>query len=169
MITGYDDTEFVSEDLPPVVLERDGYTLSVDGMNGSVALRSGDEVLLSLSPYSDRLYDEVVVDFRARTVTFLHPDSLEILVTFTFEEIEHAEAEVLNGQVGMSQEQLVAFSADGSTWSVENVTEAFGEDAYVNRLYVTDNQVVAVVTKYTNRFSPVPTVPNVVIWTAVIP
>jgi hypothetical protein len=36
-------------------------------------------------------------------------------------------------------------------------------------LYVTDNQVVAVVIEYTNRFTPVPTVPNVVIWTAVIP
>lgn len=169
VITGYDDTEFVSEDLPPVVIERDGYTLSIDGMNGSVALRSGNEVLLSLSPYSDRIYDEVVVDFRARTITFLHPDSLETLVSFTFEEIEHAEAEALNDQVGMTQEQLVAFSADGSTWSLESVAEAFGENAYVERMYVTDNQVVAVVSEYTNRFSSIPTAPNAVIWTAYIP
>jgi hypothetical protein len=126
-------------------------------------------VLLSLSTYSNQVYDEVVVDFRARSITFLHPDSLEALVSFTFEEIEHAETEAFGGQHFMNQEQLVAFTADGSTWSVESVSETFGEDALVERLYVTDNQVVAVVTEYTNRFSPVPTVPNVVIWTAVIP
>jgi hypothetical protein len=169
VITGYDDTEFVVEDLQPVAIERDGYTLTVDGMGGSVVLRSGDEVLVSLSTYSNQVYDEVVVDFRSRSVTFLQPDSLEALVSFTFEEIEHAETEAFGGQHFMNQEQLVAFTADGSKWSVESVTEAFGEDALVERLYVTDNQVVAVVTEYTNRFSPVPTVPNVVIWTAVIP
>jgi hypothetical protein len=169
VISGYDDTDFVAEDLQPAVIERDGYTLTVDGMGGSVALRSGDELLLSLSTYSNQVYDEVVVDFRSRSVTFLHPDSLEALVSFTFEEIEHAETESFGGQHFMNQEQLVAFTGDGSTWSVESVTEAFGEDALVERLYVTDNQVVAVVAEYPNRFSPVPTVPNVVIWTAVIP
>lgn len=169
VIMGYDGAGFVVEDLQPVVIERDGYTLTLDGMGGPVVLRSGDEVLLSLSTYSNQVYDEVVVDFRARSVTFLHPDSLEALVSFTFEEIERAEAEVLGGQVFMNEQQRFAFTADGSTWSVESVTEAFGEDALVERLYVTDNQVVAIVTEYTNRFSPVPTVPNVVIWTAVIP
>ncbi len=97
------------------------------------------------------------------------PDSLEPLVSFTFDEIEHAEAEIFGSHFFMNEEQLVAFSADGSTWSVESVSESFGEDTFVNLLSVTDNQVVAVVTEYTNRFSRVPTVPNVVIWTAVIP
>lgn len=169
VVMGYDDTAFAAEDLEPVVIERDGYTLTVDGMGGAVVLRSGDGVLLSLATYSSQVYDEVVVDFRARSVTFLHPDSLEPLVSFSFDEIERAEAEVLGGQVFMNEQQRVAFTADGSTWSVESVTEAFGEDSLVERLHVTENQVVAVVTEYTNRFSPVPTVPSVVIWTAVIP
>jgi hypothetical protein len=169
VITGYDDAAFTGEDLQPVVIERDGYTLTADGMGGPVVIRSGDEVLLSLSTYSNQVYDEVVVDFGARSVTFLHPDSLEALVSFTFEEIEDAETDAFDGQRLMNEEQLVAFTADGSTWSVESVSEAFGEDTFVDRLYVTDNQVVAVVIEYTNRFTPVPTVPNVVIWTAVIP
>jgi hypothetical protein len=169
VITGYDDTAFTGEDLQPVVIERDGYTLTADGMGGPVVIRSGDEVLLSLSTYSNQVYDEVVVDFGARSVTFLHPDSLEALVSFTFEEIEDAETDAFDGQRLMNEEQLVAFTADGSTWSVESVSEAFGEGTFVDRLYVTDNQVVAVVIEYTNRFTPVPTVPNVVIWTAVIP
>jgi hypothetical protein len=166
---GYDDTAFAAEDLDPVVIERDGYTMTIDGMGGAVVIRSGDEVLLSLSTYSNQVYDEVVVDFRARSLTFLHPDSLEPLVSFSFDEIERAEAEVLGGQVFMNEQQRFAFTADGLTWSLESVFGAFGESAFVNRLYVTDTQVVAVVGEYTNRFSPVPTVPDVVIWTAVIP
>lgn len=169
VITGYDDAGFVVEDPQPVVIERDGYMLTIDGMGGPVVLSSGDDELLRLSTYSNQVNDEVVVDFRRRSVTFLHPDSLEALVSFTFEEIEDAETEAFGGQRFMDLEQLVAFTADGSTWSVESVSETFGEDAFVDRLYVTENQVVAVVTEYTNRFSPVPTVPNVVIWTAVIP
>jgi hypothetical protein len=169
VVMGYDDTAFAAEDLDPVVIERDGYTMTIDGMGGAVVIRSGDEVLLSLSTYSNQVYDEVVVDFRARSLTFLHPDSLEPLVSFSFDEIERAEAEVLGGQVFMNEQQRFAFTADGLTWSLESVFGAFGESAFVNRLYVTDTQVVAVVGEYTNRFSPVPTVPDVVIWTAVIP
>ncbi|MEX2134899.1 MAG: hypothetical protein WEB67_12210, partial [Acidimicrobiia bacterium] len=170
VITGYDDTAFGAEDVEPVVIERDGYTLTVDGMGGGpVVLRSGEDVLLSLNTYSDQAYEEVVVDFRAKSVTFLHPDSLEPLVSFSFEEIERAEAEVLGGQVFMNEQQRFAFTADGLTWTFESVFEAFGENAFVNRLYVTDTQVVAVVAEYTNRFFPNLTAPDVVIWTAVIP
>ncbi|MGF1618684.1 MAG: hypothetical protein ACFCU2_12900, partial [Acidimicrobiia bacterium] len=169
VITGYGDTGFVSEDSQPVAIERDGYTLTIDGMDGPGVLTSGDNALLNLSTYSNQVHDEVVVDFRRRSVTFLHPDSLEALVSFTFEEIADAEAEALGDQHLMNEKQLVAFTADGSTWSVESVSKVFGEDAYVNSLYVTDNQVVAVVTEFTNRFATVPTVLNVVIWTAEIP
>lgn len=169
VITGYDDTEFVGGDLQPAVLEKDGYTLTADRLGGPVVLKEGDDVLLSLVTYSSHIHDEVAVDFRARTVTFLHPDSFEPLVAFTFDEIEQAETDAIGNGQFMLEEQLVAFTADGSTWSVESVSETFGEDAFVNLLTVTDNQVVAVVTHSTNRFGAVPELPTVVIWTAVIP
>lgn len=167
-IAGYEEGEDFIEDLGPVVIERDGYTLTLDG-SGSIVLRSGEDVVLRLSTYSNHLVEEVTVDFRARTVTFLHPDSLEPLVTFTFDEMDQAEVDAFGGQYSVDQQQLVAFTADGSTWSVENVSPTFGENAFVNLLYVTDQQVIAVVSQFPDRFARVPAAPNVVIWTAVIP
>ncbi len=169
VVTGYDETGFVNEVPTPVVIEKDVYTLTIGANDGSVVLRSGVDVLLRLSTYSNQVYQEVMVDFRARTVTFLHPESLDPLVSFTFDEIEQAEAGAHEVGAFMQEEQLVAFTADGKTWTVESVAETFGDDALVETLYVTDNQVIAVVTERSSRFSRVPTAPNVVIWTAVIP
>lgn len=167
-ITGYEQGEDFAVDLQPVVIERDGYTLTIDP-SGPAVLRSGEDVVLRLATYSNQVFDEVTVDFWARTVTFLHPDSLEPLVTFTFEEMEQAEVDTYGGQQTMDLQQLIAYTADGLTWSMENVSPTFGENAFVNLLHVTDNQVIAVVTKFPDRFSRVPAAPNVVIWTAVIP
>lgn len=169
VLTGYDERAFDFEDPGPVVIERDGYELAIDGGSGTVTLGSGEDVLLSLNTYTNQIYEEVVVDFQTRTVTFLHPDSLQPLVSFKFDELEQAEGEVYGSGHVANDEQLIAFSSDGLNWSIEDASEAFGEDVYIPLVYVTDSQVVAVATKYSNRFSRIRTAPEVVIWSAVIP
>lgn len=168
LITGYEPREDFGVDLKPIVIERNGYTLTIDP-SGSTVLRAGEDVVLRLGTYSDKVFDEVAVDFEERTVTFLHPDSLEPLVTFTFEEMERAEVAAYGAEETVDLQQLVAFTADGLTWSMENVSPTFGGNSFVNFLHVTQDQVVAVVTRYTDGVSRVPAVPDVEIWTAVIP
>lgn len=170
LISGFAEREDSYTEPRPLVIERDGFTLTVDWMgSGSMSLTSGEDELLHLFGYSEQAHEEVVVDFTSRKVTFLDPASAEPLVSFTFDEIEQAEADAYQDDVFMQEERILAFSADGVTWSIENLAETFGAAAYVNSIHVTQDQVIAVVTEYEEVYNRVPQAPKVVIWTAVIP
>ena len=173
---GYDefmDMGMEFEEPEPIVLEKDGYTLTADQMRGRLVLTSGDDEVLSLFMHSERVHDEVVADFPAKTLTFLDPDTLEPLVTFTFQEIEEAE-EAAFGAFGEMQEvggeqQVFMFSADGAHWTAHDLGSVFGEDQDVSELLVARDRVVAVVAQYEQNFSGPPVPPRVQLWTALVP
>ncbi len=159
------------EEPGPVVLERDGYTLTVDDMRGLLSVTDGDTELLRISLHSDRVPDEVAVDFAAETMTFLHPDTAEPLMTFTFDELEEAQQAqyaALEGDMGR-QPQVFLFSRDATDWSLEDLAAVF-DNGTVNLLHVMDDGVVAVVPEFDEAaiFGP-PDVPYVRLWTGLVP
>ena len=156
----------------PIVLEKDGYILTVDEMRGRLVLAAGEDEILSLFLHSERIHEEVVADFPNRTMTFLDPDTLEPLVTFTFDEIEAAENAAFGSfqDLEMGREQQVfMFSADGARWSAQDLGGVIGDGQDVSGLVVAGERVVAVVSTFQQTFSGPPRIPSVQIWTALVP
>lgn len=161
---GYD--EFMEFEGPePMVLERDGYTLTIDQERGSIVVADGETTVIRLSMGSERVPDEVVVDLDAETMTFLDPESGEALMTFTFEELEEAEQASFEGM----DRQVFLFSPDGSVWSVQDLADFAGSKGSIDAMFVTDDRVVALVASDRESFAGPPEVPHVKIWTGLVP
>jgi len=118
-MSGYDGPE------NPQVIERDGFTLTMDYSEGfSITLTGPDgEVIHSLTEEDMAASDETGdlegvfrVNPLTDTPTFLDPETGEELVTFTQEDFEsqyEAEEEMYEEP---DQINMVVFSADGATW-----------------------------------------------------
>jgi hypothetical protein len=167
---GYDEGGSFTGDPEPVAIDKGVYTLTVDSSNGSTTLTSGNDILMRLHSFSDQIQDDLEIDFPSETVTFLRPDTGEPLVTFTFDELDQAQADSYGNQsLASDQDQFIAYTSDGETWSIQSVADAFGEDIRIVQVHVTNEQVVVVGARATEAFLRVPTVPDLLTWTAVIP
>lgn len=167
---GYDESmDFGFAGPEPIVLERDGYTLTVDQERGSLIVAEGDTELLRLFLDSERVPEEVITDLEAKTMTFLDPDTGEALATFTFDELEEAEQASFEGMEGGRDRQVFLFSTDGSGWSVQDLSEVAGEGSSVEGLQVMEDRVVATVTEFSESFAGPPSLPRVMIWTGLVP
>ena len=151
------------------MLEKDGYALRVDEMRGSLLLSKGDDEVLRLFLHGEQVHEEVTVDFNARTMTFLDPDTNQAFVTFTFDEIEQAQQEQYEN-MGMGNEQQAFLSSpDGSEWSVQDLDDILGDDQSITVLYVTADRVIAAVSQDSNVMTGPPPAPEVQMWFAPIP
>ncbi len=163
LAVSYDESEMEHQP-EPVAIERDGYTLTFDEMRGELTLASDDEEILDLFIHSEQIHEEIEVDFGARTVTFLDPGTLDPLVSFSFQELEEAQARAFGDEpMGMGEEERVLlFSKDGETWSVQDLDDEFGPDAGNPRFTISEERIVAVVPEEVDRFGENP--PDLTIW-----
>ncbi len=158
---GYAEPRFEREP-EPFVMERDGYTVTLNGMQSLLTLSQGESEVLLVPLQDEQVDDEVDVDFVERTITFLDPATGADLVTFTFDEIETAQA-ATSGAMGPDFEHVLMFSPDGSAWSVQPIE---GRQAEPQRLHVTDDAVVMVTVTDVEPFSRSSPSPMVHIWVA---
>lgn len=162
--------EFMEFEGPePMVLERDGYTLTIDQERGSIVVADGETTLIRLAMGSERVPDELFVDLDAETMTFLDPESGEALMTFTFDEIQEAEESSFEGMGEGMDRQVFLFSPDGSGWSVQDLADFAGTEGSIDALFVADDRVVAIVVERSESFTGPPSLPSVRIWTGLVP
>lgn len=167
---GYDESmDFGFAGPEPIVLERDGYTMTVDLERGSLIVAEGDTEVLRLFLHSERVPEDVTTDLEAKSMTFLDPETGEELVTFTFAELEEAEQASFEGMEGDMDRQVFLFSTDGSDWSAQDLSEVAGEGSSVDRLHVADDRVVVIVAEHSGGFTGPPSLPQVRIWTGLVP
>ncbi len=168
--TGYDES-MGFEEPEPFVLEKDGYALTADEMRSSLVLSEGDTEVLRLFLDSGQVHEEVAVDFPTRTVTFIDPATDDPVVTFTFDELDEAQQASYEGMDESREQRAFLFSRDGSEWSVQDLTDIVGENAFVSELLVRDDQVIAVLAQVPISFAtgPPSIPPTVQIWTAPTP
>lgn len=167
---GYDESmDFDFAGPEPIVLEESGYTLTIDQERGSLIVADGNTEVLRLLMHSEQVHDEIVVDFPARTMTFLDPESGEALMTFTFDELEEAEQASFEGMEEGMDQQVFLFSPDGSAWSVQDVADFTGNEGSIDAMLVADDRVVAIVAEHSAIFPGPPSLPYVRIWTGLVP
>ncbi|HSK07703.1 MAG TPA: hypothetical protein VK990_09310, partial [Acidimicrobiia bacterium] len=160
---GYDPSG-ESFESAPVVLEKDGYTLTKGGISGTLVLERDDSVVLQLSSSSGQVVEGATVDFETEMITFSDPETDRPLVTFTFEEVEQAEMAALGGPE--PERQIVLFTQDGSEWSVQEMGHIVGEDRSVGPLLVTEDGVITTSYAYPNlRWGP-RSAPDIDLWIA---
>lgn len=148
----------------PIVLEKDGYTLTKGSLSDTLVLERDDSVVFQLSSSSGQVVEGVTVDFETETVTFSDPETDRALVTFAFEEVEQAEMAALGGPE--PERQIVLFTQDGSEWSVQEMGRIVGEDRTVGTLLVTEDGVITTTYAYPNvRWGP-PPAPGIDLWLA---
>ncbi|HEX5695622.1 MAG TPA: hypothetical protein VFZ15_04515 [Acidimicrobiia bacterium] len=162
---GYDPSD-QSFEPPPVVLEKDGYTLTRDNTDGTLVLERDDSVVLQLSPHSGQVIEGVTVDFETETITFSDPETDRAHVTFTFEEIEQAETEAY-GAPGR-EPQILFFAQDGLEWSVQEMGRIVGDDRAIGTLLVTERGVIAATYAFPNVPTGSPPAPNIEMWLATL-
>jgi hypothetical protein len=148
----------------PVLLEKDGYTLTVENLRGTLLLERDDSVVLQLSLHSGQVAEGVTVDFETETITFLDPETDQPLVTFTFEEVEQAEMAVY-GVPGRDR-QIVLFTQDGLEWSVQEMGRIVGDDRVIGNLLVTEDGVIATASRYQNLITGPPQAMDIEMWLA---
>ena len=143
-VTGTLDVGFVE----PIVVEKDGYAVSFGDEVSVVDLATG-ETIVTYGP-EEQLADEppagVVEDEGPPwTLTFLHPDTGEELVTVTDADMVEAFGIDSDGDgIVAPPDHVVGWSADDVGWGWQTATEAFDVNGPVE-LAVGERSVVAVV------------------------
>jgi hypothetical protein len=125
----------------PVVIAKDGHTLTVDEASGSLVLDHGVEEH-RWTIHSPSTQDDIAVDLAAETITITHPDSREVLLTLSFEEIDRASALRSATQQTDGAHKAFVFTADGETWAVEDFSKKVGQGRRVTDVDVTESAVL---------------------------
>lgn len=148
----------------PPVLERDGFMLTLDLNQAVMRLDDGESTRSwQLWNYTD-VVESLVVDLNGQTITFLDSTG-DPQVTFTFNEIEAAQTAYVDRHRGEDAVNALAFTKDGTTWSIQDLDEVFGEQANVVDLAVTPFSLVAVVSP-SRQYSLTPGQGELQIWSA---
>ena len=138
--------ESPGQPMPPVVIEKDGFILTVDleAFRVTVTDATG-EVLLE----GDFFDPGTTVVNEDDSITLLHPDSGEALVTVTPEEFEEAQAKAFQ-EAGIDdprsvEPQLTAvlfFSPDGRHWTSVKMEEIIGSVGFPQGIVVGDDALI---------------------------
>jgi hypothetical protein len=136
-----------NEEPKPLVLERNGTTLTLDLDQQSIELDDGESIRSwHLYGWSDNTDSEgLVVDLVGQTVTFLDSAG-QNLVTFGFDELMRAERDYYSSAYGADPAfEALAYTQNAHTWAIQDLDEAFGEDTQVIDLIATPFTLMAAV------------------------
>jgi hypothetical protein len=118
--------------MPPVVIEKDGLTVTIELETGQVVVadQATGTVLFEASLEDE---DTLIIDDQDGSITVVDPDTGESLIAFTFEEFEEAqdkafeEAGFESPEFGEPQlTSVLFFSPDGQRWTSVALEETFG-------------------------------------------
>jgi hypothetical protein len=151
----------------PPSIERDGHTLSLDHRTGRLTLDSAQGAQ-SWSVWTEQSQDGIELDLEKRVVAFLDSNTGEPTVSFSFDELNEMESALYPSSSGGVYHRGFSFSADGANWTMQNMATEIGEDGRVLELEVTDDHVVALVSRDPDWTRPYG-VESFEIWSAVIP
>ena len=134
--------------LPQVVIEKDDLILTADPETNGVTVTdaSTGNVLLDTNLFDP---DFVIIDEDDGSVTFLDPDTGEVLITITSEEFNEAldkamQAAGIDPEFGEEQltTTVIWFSPDGQRWTSIGIEEVFGTDDFPSEVVVGNDAVL---------------------------
>lgn len=149
----------------PTLTVRDT-TLTLDYQRGVVHLDTGDELYTWSIGVAGA--EGIDIDLAARTMTFSTPATGSVIGEFSFDQLFDLETRAHTmGTLGSNQTGL-AFSPDGSAWTIQAMGDEIGYDATIRHIEVTDDLVLALLTRLPERDRPYG-VERFEIWAAPIP
>ena len=127
-------------------------TLTLDYQRGVVHLDTGDELYTwSIGVPGAEGID---IDLATRTMTFSAPDSGATIGEFGFDQLFALESRAHTiGTLGNTRTGLT-FSPDGSEWTIQDLTGEIGPDATISHVEVSEDHVLALVTRLPERDRP---------------
>lgn len=132
---------------PPIVIEKDDRILTfVRGDRITVTDASTGDVLLDAGADDP---DAIRFDEEEGTISIVHPDTGEVLITFAFEEFDDAlaKAQAAAGiDPGSGEEQptttVLWFSPDGQSWTSLGIEDTFGSAEFPNDVVVGNDAMI---------------------------
>lgn len=145
LVTDYSDT---GGPWPPAphTLTRDGYTLTITEEPAMLTIERAGARVLTVPRWTDRVTEGVRVDFGGETAEFLDPETNEVIVVFTFDELDAAEEE-MRAASREDMPQFLAQTIDMRHWSLHDLGDVVdtGGSEYVSDIVVTDDGIVITV------------------------
>lgn len=123
-----------------VVVERDGHIVTMDPLTNTLTVTGGGQDALTVPLWSGEPSDSVQIDFANEVVVFKSPDSAETLLSVDFATLDQAER--LMKTAGVDEEDALMFTEDGSTWTVQALSDEIGPDVVVDRMVVLQDRIV---------------------------
>lgn len=130
----------------PIVLERNGTTLTLDLDNGLIKFDDG-ETIRTMHAYRspDSTPEGVVIDLEERTLAFLDSAGSEV-ASFGFDELQGAEMQYyMSNDPRESAVDALAYLQNGGSWALQDLDQAFGADAQVVDILANPFALMAVV------------------------
>ena len=135
------------QSLPPVVIEKDGLTITVE--LETFRIEVADTATGSLLLETEVFDPDYVVINPDDSITLLHPDTGEALVTVTPEEFEQAQAKAFK-EAGIEEPgfgdheptPMLFFSLDGQDWSSVGIEEIVGSNEFPSGVVVGSDAVI---------------------------
>lgn len=153
----------------PTILERSGFTLTIDLDSGEIRLEGGEfSGTWTTWNVGTDVPGDLDVDLVGRTVTFLDSEG-DDLVAFSFDELDRAEEEYRRAAYPPENvSNALAYTGDGTSWSIQDLDKAFGESVQIMEMAATPFRLVAVVVPTVDLFAS-PAQADLQIWSAPLP
>ncbi len=149
LATGYNYGQLERSEIELVSMEdaQSGYTVSLDGHSGRLLISSGDEQLAEYRLWRAHTPETISVSLENETITFSDADTMEPLVTATFAELDDLQRRFHASEVNQER-RLNAFfySPRGNDWTVQDLDQEFGSNAWPSQLVVMEDRIVVAVT-----------------------
>jgi hypothetical protein len=153
----------------PIVLVRNGFTLTIDLDAGELELEGGGfSGTWAVGDIGSTAPDDLDIDFVEQTVTFLDSQG-DDLVAFSFDELDRAEEEYRRAAYPPENvSNALAYTGDGTSWSIQDLDKALGESVQVMEMAATPFRLVAVVVPTVDLYAS-PATADLQIWSAPLP
>ena len=160
VIEGWENTASPAGGPEPVTITKGEATLTLDLFGGQATIDT-PETQASFLLYSDRIGDFVTADISNETISFIKPDSEEVLMTVTIDELEEATDEVRFRGGSEDSYKALVYTTDNLEWAIVDVESVIGSGFTIDSIAVTDTEIVIAARQ--------PDQSELDIWTATLP
>ena len=125
-----------------VTVNRDGSTLTFDPTIGEVTVSDGEHTV-SVPLWTGTITDVVEIDFATDEIDFIHPETREVVGTFTPEDLRRSETTAFGYDPGVHG---LLHTKTGDQWSIIDLAEGIGPQSRVLMMEYLGDQLVMVTT-----------------------
>lgn len=150
IVANYSTPQPEPDEFPPVIVEKDGITVTVDMMSGRTTVSDANTGEVLFEPDLEN-EDQIRIDDDTGVITFLDPDTGDELISFTFEEFEEAQRKAfaeagidLEGLEGGESRETLLFSPDGESWVVIELESIAGAEHFPMDMVVGDDEILVI-------------------------